>query len=141
MNPEQLNISFDKLALTLKARELKTNLDKVTIHKNIIHIQQTPKNHNPFKAIGTIVLVKSSNNNFSINIRPYNNFKIVLYIGLALMVIWTLFGFLISSDYNSILIILTGWTIASISLAILYYSTKARLYSLIKNIVEKDINK
>ena len=101
------------------------------IRDNEVTIHRKPSAFAPFRPIGMVRFTVSQNlekTNIKCDIYPYNNsFPYIIVVGIGLMTIWTVVGLIISTSYNSLLILGLGWTAAIFLTYISVLTNKKRL--------------
>ena len=123
----------DSVLSTIDFREVK-------IKENGIEIIRMPRTTNAFRPFGKILIEASESGeklNLNVEVRPFNNaFPTIITIALVFLGLWTLTGFLIKGPNNALIISL-GWIIATVGLLVNYRTTKAKLLSYSKRIVDE----
>lgn len=101
------------------------DFSEIILDSDNIEITRMPKATAPFRPYGKIIIEITAESIdkslLKFEVRPFNNtFPIVLIIAIILMTTWSLIGSLFSSGENFWMLIITGWSMASIVLLINY---------------------
>jgi hypothetical protein len=113
----------------------------IVIGKDHIEIVSTPNGFTPLRGVGRIVISFIDFQNWTdakCEIFPYgNSVALIIYIGAALMAIWSIITLLFLRDSIGFLILGSGWIIAILSTFVSIYMNKFLLKRYSKRILNK----
>lgn len=112
----------------------------VTIEKDNIVIVRSPNTLAPFSGLGKVVLSFKEFQNWTTikcEISPYQNATpIILFFTITAMTMWSVIGLLISRSTTSLMVIFSGWIIATGAIVLWIMQSKFLLKRYSKKVVE-----